>query len=66
MAIASLRLLAMMLKVSGHDLKVRYLPRKHQVLTDTLSRASLNEAPPREGKIQVNMLERISVSEWAP
>ena len=53
----------MMLKVSGYDLKVEYLPGKKQVLGDTLSRASLNEAPPEEEEIQVNMLERISISE---
>jgi len=63
MATASLRLQAMMLKVSGYDLKVEYLPGKKQVLADTLSRASLNEAPPEEGEILVNMLERISISE---
>ena len=50
-----------MLKVSGYDLQVEYLPGKKQVLADTLSRASLNEAPPEE-EIQVNMLERISIS----
>jgi len=61
-ATAPLRLQAMMLKVRGYDLKVEYLPGKKQVLADTLSRASLNEAPPEE-EIQVNMLERISISE---
>ena len=63
MATAPLRLQAMMLKVSGYDLKVECLPRKKQFLADTLSRASLNEAPPEEEGIQVNMLERISISE---
>ena len=63
LATAPLRLQAMMLKVSGYDLKVEYLPGKKQVLADTLSRASLNEVPPEEVEIQVNMLERISVSE---
>ena len=60
---APLRLQAMMLKVSGYDLKVEYLPGKKQVLADTLSRASLNEVPSEEEEIQVNMLERISISE---
>ena len=63
MATAPLRLQAMMLKLSGYDLKVEYLPGKKQVLADTLSRASPNEAPPEEEDIQVNMLERISISE---
>ncbi len=63
MATAPLRLQAMMLKVSGYDLKVEYLPAKKQVLADTLSRACLNEVPPEEEEIQVNMLERISISE---
>ena len=51
----------MMLKVSG--LKVDYLPGKKQVLADTLSRACLSEVPLEEEEIQVNMLERISISE---
>ncbi|PFX12279.1 Uncharacterized protein K02A2.6 [Stylophora pistillata] len=38
MATTPLRLHAMMLKVSGYDLKVEYLPGKKQVLADTLSR----------------------------
>ena len=63
LATAPLRLQAMMAKVSGYDLKVEYLPGKKQVLADTLSRASLNEVPPEEEEIQVNMLERISISE---
>ena len=42
MATAPLRLQAPMLKVSGYDQKVEYLPGKKQVLADTLSRASLN------------------------
>jgi len=63
MATAPLRLQAMLLKVSGYDLKVEYLPGKKQILADTPSRASLNEAPPEEEEIQVNMLERISISE---
>ena len=46
MATAPLRLQAMMLKLSGYDLKEKYLPGKKQVLADTLSRASPNEAPP--------------------
>ena len=62
MATAPLRLQAMMLKVSGYDLQVEHLPGKKQVLADTLSRVSLNEAPPEEEEIQVNMLERISIS----
>ena len=40
-----------------------YLPGKKQVLADTLSRASLNELHADEEEIQVNMLERISISE---
>ena len=64
MATAPLRLQAMMLKVSGYDLKVeQYLPGKKQVLADTLSRASLNELQADEDEIQVNILERISISE---
>ena len=62
-ATAPLRLQAMMLKVSDYDLKVGYLPGKKQVLADTLSRASLNELHADEEEIQVNMLERISISE---
>ena len=58
-----LRLQAMILKVSEYDLKVEYLPGKKQILGDTLSRASLNEEPLEEDEIQVNMLERISISE---
>ena len=60
---APLRLQAMMLKVSDYDLKVGYPPGKKQVLADTLSRASLNELQVDEDEIQVNMLERISISE---
>ena len=63
MATAPLRLQAMMLRVGGYDLRVEYLPGKKQFLADTLSRASLNEAPPEEEETQVNMLERISSSE---
>ena len=62
-ATAPLRLQAMMLKVSDYDLKVGYLPGKKQVLADTLSRASLNELQVDEEEIQVNVLERISISE---
>ena len=63
MKAAPLRLQAMILKVSGYDLKVGYLPSKKQILADTLSRASLNEEPLEEHEIQVNMVERISISE---
>ena len=59
MATAPSRLQAMMLKVSGYDLKVEYLPGKKQVLADILSRASLNELQADEDEIQVNILERI-------
>ena len=52
-----------MLKVSGYDLKEEYPPGKKQVLADTLSWASLNDLQADEDKIQVNMLERISISE---
>ena len=48
MATAPLRLQAMILKVSGFELKVDYLPGKKQVLADTLSRANLNEVPPED------------------
>ena len=58
-----LRLQAMMLKVSDYDLKVGYPPGKKQVLADTLSQASLNELQVDKDEIQVNMLERISISE---
>ena len=40
-----------------------YLPGKKQVLADTLSRASLNKLQVDEDEIQVNVLERISISE---
>ena len=53
----------MILKVSGFDLKVEYLPGKKQILADTLSRASLDEVPAEEDELQVNMVERISISE---
>ena len=43
MTAAPLRLQAMILKVSGYDFKVEYLPGKKQILADTLSRTSLNE-----------------------
>ena len=58
-----LRLQAMILKVSEYDLRVEYLPGKKKILADTLSRASLNEESLEEDEIQVNMLERISISE---
>ena len=48
MATAPLRLQARMLKASGYDLKVDYLPGKKKVLTDTLSRAYLSKVPPEE------------------
>ncbi|CAB4033708.1 Hypothetical predicted protein [Paramuricea clavata] len=60
---APLRLQTMMLKVKGYDLKVEYLPGKKQVIADTLSRASLNVMPPERKEFQVNMLERISVTQ---
>ena len=63
MTAAPLRLQAMILKVSGYDLKVEYLPGTKQILADILSLASLNEEPLEEDEIQVNMLERISISE---
>ena len=63
LATAPLRLQATILKVSGFDLKVGHLPGKKQVLVDTLGRASLNEVPPEEDDLQVNMLERISISD---
>ena len=62
-AVTPLRLQEMMLKVSDYDLKVGYLLGKKQVLADTLSRASLKELQADEDEIQVNMLERISISE---
>ena len=60
---APLRLQTMMLKVKGYDLKVEYLPGKKQVIADTLSRASLNVMPAERKEFQVNMLERISVTQ---
>ena len=36
---------------------------KKQILADTLSRASLDEVPAQEDELQVNMIERISISE---
>ncbi|CAB4027032.1 Hypothetical predicted protein [Paramuricea clavata] len=61
---APLRLQIMMLKVKGYDLKVEYLPGKKQVIADTLSRASLNVMPPERKEFQVNMPERISVTQY--
>ena len=50
----------------GFDLKVEYLPgkkkKKKQILADTLSRVSLEEVPAEEDELQVNMVERISIS----
>ena len=63
MSVAPLRLQAMILKVSGFDLKAEYLPGKRQILADTLSRASLDEVPAEEDELQLNMVERISISE---
>ena len=64
MSVAPLCLQAMILKVSGFDLKVEYLPgKKKQILADTLSRVSLVEVPAEEDEPQVNMVERISISE---
>ena len=65
MSVAPLRLQAMILKMSGFDLKVEYLPgkKKKQILADTLSRVSLEEVPAEEDELQVNMVERISISE---
>ena len=63
MSVAPLHLQAMILKVNGFDLKVEYLPGKKQILADTLSRASLDEVPAEEDGLQVNIVERISISE---
>ena len=63
MSVAPLRLKAMILKVSGFDLKVEYLPEIKQILAETLSRASVDELPAEEDDLQVNMVERISISE---
>ena len=63
MATAPLRLQAMILKLSGYDRHVEYLPGKKQVLADTLSRASLDEVPSEDDDLQVNMIERISITE---
>ena len=63
MSLAPLRLQAMILKVSGFDLKVKYLPGKKQNLSDTLSRASLDEVPAEEDELQVNLVGGISISE---
>ena len=62
MATVPLGLRAMMLKVSGYELKEEYPPGKKQFLADNLSWASLNELQVDEDKIQVNILERISIS----
>ena len=59
----------MILKMSGFDLKVECLPgkkktkKKKQILAETLSRVSLEEVPAEEDELQVNMVERISISE---
>lgn len=63
MTSAPLKLQAMILKGSRNVLKAKYLPGKRQILAGTLSRASLNEEPLEEDEVQVNMLERISISE---
>ena len=63
MATAPLRLQAMILKVSGYDLQVEYLPGKKQMLADTLSRARLDEMTPEDDELQVNMVERILITE---
>ena len=63
MVTAPLQLQAMILKVSGFDFQVEYLPGKKQMLADTLSRASLDEMPPEDDELQVNMVERISITE---
>ena len=65
MSVAPLCLQAMILKVSGFDLKVEYLPEKKKktIVAETLSRASLDEVPAEEDELQVNMVERISISE---
>ena len=47
----------------GLTSKVEYLPGKKQILADTLSRVSLGEVPAEEDELQVNMVERISISE---
>ena len=65
---APLRLQATILKVSGFELKVEYLPgkkkkKKKQILADTLSRPTLDEVPAEEDEQQVKMVERISISE---
>ena len=49
--------------MSGFDLIVEYLPGKKQILADTLSRVSLVEVPAEEDELQLNMVERISISE---
>ena len=36
--------------------------KKKQILADTLSRVSLEEVPAEEDELQVNMVERISIS----
>ena len=63
MVTAPLQLQAMILKVSSYDFQVEYLPGKKQMLADTLSRASLDEMPPEDDELQVNMVERISITE---
>lgn len=62
MSAAPLCLQVMVCKVDGLYLKVECLPGKKQMLADTLSRASLDEVP-AEDELQVNIVERISISE---
>ena len=40
-----------------------FLEKKKQILADTFSRVSLVEVPEEEDELQVNMVERISISE---
>ena len=59
----------MILKESGYmyDLLIeyRYLPGKKQLLADTLSRASLEEMPPEDNKLQVNIAVSITEAKYA-
>ena len=63
MATAPLQMQAMILKVSGSDLQVEYLPGNKQLLANTLSRASLDEVPPEDDELQVNIVQKISITE---
>ena len=47
----------------GLTSKLSTFLKKKKILTDTLSRASLDEVPAEEDELQANMVERVSISE---